>query len=150
MYRSWEKNFGVIDTDMTKCAYGFLNKNSPVKLKGLAIVSKTDFAVVAMSSLTDNPLDRSDNILLTTIGRAKNSDAKFDGEQMLDYGKPPILIEVTEADIELETERGDLRVWAVNAEGFFVGAIPTTYENGVLKFTLGEKFPSMYYLLQAE
>ena len=51
MYRSWEKNYGTIDTDMTKCAYGFLGKNSPIKLKGLTIASKTDFAV-ALSSLT--------------------------------------------------------------------------------------------------
>ena len=150
MYRSWEKNYGTIDTEMTKCAYGFLGKNSPIKLKGLSISSKTDFAVIAMSSLTDSPINKSDNILLTTVGRAKNTDARFEGEQMLDYGKPPILIEVIEVDIELKTERKDLRVWAVNAEGYFIGAIPTIYENGILRFTLGDKYPSMYYLIQAE
>jgi len=150
LYRSWEKNYGTIDTEMTKCAYGFLGKNSPIKLKGLTISSKTDFAVIAMSSLTDSPINKSNNILLTTVGRAKNTDAKFEGEQMLDYGRPPILIEVIEVDIELETERKDLRVWAISAEGYFVGVIPTTYENGVLKFTLGDKYPSMYYLIQAE
>jgi len=150
MYRSWKKNYGTIDTEMTKCAYGFLGKNSPIKLKGLTISSKTDFAVVAMSSLTGSPINKSDNILLTTVGRAKNTDARFEGEQMLDYGRPPILIEVIEVDIELKTERKDLRVWAVNAEGYFVGVIPTTYENGVLRFSLGDKYPSMYYLIQAE
>ncbi len=150
LYRSWTKNYGTIKTDMTKCAYGFLSKNSPVDLDGLKIVSKTDFAVIALSSLTDKPILKSDNILMTTVGRAINTDAKFDGEQMLDYGKPPILVEVIEADIELKTVCSNLKVWAVNAEGFYVGAVPTTYENGVLKIYLGDKFPSMYYLIQAD
>ena len=150
MYRNWNKNYGIIDTPRTKCAYGFLQKNSPVELNGLTVESKTDFAVIAMSSLTDDALGNSDNILLTTVGRAMNTDAKFEGDLMTDYGRPPILIEVIEADIKLKTERQNLRVWAVNAEGFFVGEIPTQYENGVLSFTLGDRFPSMYYLIQEE
>lgn len=150
LYRNWNKNYGIIDTPRTKCAYGFLQKNSPVELNGLTVESKTDFAVIAMSSLTDDALGNSDNILLTTVGRAMNTDAKFEGDLMTDYGRPPILIEVIEADIKLKTERQNLRVWAVNAEGFFVGEIPTQYENGVLSFTLGDRFPSMYYLIQEE
>jgi hypothetical protein len=150
LYRSWAKNYGTIDTDKTKCAYGFLEKNGRIDLKGLELDCKTDFAVIALSSLTNEPIEKSDNILLTTVGRAKNTDAKFDGEQMLDYGRPPILIEVIEVDISLKTEYSTLKVWAVNAEGFYVGAIPATYENGSLKFTLGKQFPSMYYLIQAE
>jgi hypothetical protein len=103
-----------------------------------------------MSSLTDKRIEESDNILLTTVGRAVNTGAKFNGEQMLDYGQPPILIEVIEVDISLKTEYSTLKVWTVNAEGFYAGAIPATYENGTLKFTLGKEFPSMYYLIQAE
>ena len=150
MYRSWAKNYGTINTDRTKCAYGFLQKNGKIELSGLTIDCKTDFAVIAMSSLTDKRIEESDNILLTTVGRAVNTGAKFNGEQMLDYGQPPILIEVIEVDISLKTEYSTLKVWAVNAEGFYAGAIPATYENGTLKFTLGKEFPSMYYLIQAE
>ena len=150
MYRSWAKNYGTINTDRTKCAYGFLQKNGKIELSGLTIDCKTDFAVIAMSSLTDKRIEESDNILLTTVGRAVNTGAKFNGEQMLDYGQPPILIEVIEVDISLKTEYSTLKVWTVNAEGFYAGAIPATYENGTLKFTLGKEFPSMYYLIQAE
>ena len=39
---------------------------------------------------------------------------------------------------------------SVNAEGFYTGAIPSVYENGTLKFRLGEEFASMHYLIQAE
>ena len=40
-----------------------------------------------------------------------------------------------------------LKVLAVNAEGFFAGVVPSAYEDGILKLTLGGKFTSMYYLI---
>ena len=41
-------------------------------------------------------------------------------------------------------------VAAGKAESAFVGNIPVTYEDGCMKFKLGEKFLSIYYLIQAE
>ena len=58
-------------------------------------------------------------------------------------------MEVIEAEIRIKTEIPALKVWAVNAEGF-AGVVPSSYEDGVLSFRLGEKFASMYYLIQAE
>jgi hypothetical protein len=150
LYRNWEKNYGTIDTPMTKCAYGFLGKNSPIELDGFKVSCKTDFSVIALSSLTDDHIEKSENMLLTAVGRAKNTDAVFEEDQMLDYGKPPVLIEVIEAEIEIKTSIENLKVWAVNAEGFYIGTVPTTYDNGVLKIKLGEISYSMYYLIQAE
>ena len=69
---------------------------------------------------------------------------------MWDVGRPPILIEAIEVDIALKTELKTLRVWSVNAEGFFAGVVPSTYEDGVFKIKLGKEFASMYYLIQAE
>jgi hypothetical protein len=150
LYRSWTKHYGVIDSPKTKCAYGFLQKNGEIALGGMTVKAATDFAVIAVSSLTDEPIERSDNLLLTAVGRARNTDARFDGEQMLDYGRPPILIEVIEAEISIQTAQSTLRVWAVNAEGYFLGVVPSRYEGGALRFKLGETMPSMYYLIQAE
>ena len=123
-----------------------------IGLNGLSVECKTDFAVVAMSSLNNDPISKSDNILLSAIGRARNTDAVFDGEKMLDVGKPPIVAEVIQATIHMETEHGDkLKVWGVNAEGFYSGQIATTYENGILSFTIGdEQNPACYYLIVKE
>ena len=41
-------------------------------------------------------------------------------------------------------------MWGVNAEGFYVGKVPTRYEDGCMRFTIGEKYPSCYYLIVAE
>ena len=165
LYRSWEKRYGTIDTAMTKSVYGRLGSLGTVELSGMTVKCKNDYAVLALSSL-DNSLDleHSNSMLLTTVGRVENTDmkmsmapAKFqknDGLppylQMDDFGKPPIVCEVIEADVAIKTEVKNLVGWAVNAEGIFVGNVPVRYEDGWLKFTLGKKSPSIYYLIQAE
>ena len=163
LWRHTGKRIGVVDTERTKVVYGFAglagNQASTQKvvvqgitLNGMSVECKTDFAVVAMSSLTNDPISKSDNILLSAIGRARNTDPVFDGEKMLDVGKPPILAEVIQATIKLEIEDGDkMKVWGVNAEGFYSGQLATEYEDGVLTFTIGdEQNPACYYLIVKE
>ena len=147
LYRDVENKYGFINTSMTKCAYGFLGKNGKIELDGVNISSETDFAVIAMSSLSDKPITESDNILLTTVGRAKNTNAKFDGERMLEYGEPPVLIESIEAEIEIETPYKDMTVWAISAEGYYIGNPPSEYKDGKLTIKLGKESMSMYYLV---
>ena len=62
------------------------------------------------------------------------------------------MAEVIQATIHLETTEGqNLKVWGVNAEGFYSGNVPTTYENGILSFTVGdEENPACYYLIVKE
>lgn len=151
LYRSWRKRYGTIDTLRTKCAYGFLAENGKIELNGITFECSTDFAVLALSSLTDMPLCETDNILFTAVGRAKNTDAVFDGEVMKEYGRPPILIEVIEAEIALKTSQPNLRCRAVNAEGFYVGTLPSWYDGeGVFHVKTGGTMRSMYYLIAAE
>jgi hypothetical protein len=152
LYRSWKKYYGYIDTPFTKCVYGYLAKQKTISLKNLAVTSLTDFAVIALSSLSDKPISETDNILLTAVGRAENTGQKFntDHNEQLDYGRPPIIIEKIEAEIEIENPCEKMKVWAVNAEGFYTGCVPSVYKDGVLRFKLGEVFPSMYYLIRSE
>lgn len=69
---------------------------------------------------------------------------------MLDYGKPPILVEVAEADIVLENAQRGMKVWSIGPEGNYNGAVPAIYEDGKLKFHIGDDFPSLYYLITME
>jgi len=102
-----------------------------------------------MSSLTDDPICHSRNILISAIGRARNTGAQFDGDKMVNVGKAPIQAEVIEAKLRLRTSRGDrLKLWAINPEGYFAGKLQSTYEDGVLTFSIGdENDPACYYLL---
>ncbi|MBQ3866423.1 MAG: hypothetical protein II776_05925 [Clostridia bacterium] len=150
------EKLGVIDTPRTKIVYGFLARNrfaraNPrAELDGFTVRAKVDFGVVALSSLTDEPIEKTDNMLLSTIGRASNTDPIRNGDETIDPGRPPIISEVIEAEIEIRTDRDDLIVHAVNPEGYYVGIIPASFENGVMKFTVGQEFCASYYLIQAE
>lgn len=160
MWRIPSQERGAIDTPMTKVVYGMLGrgakgashqkpKNTGISITGMDVTCYTDFAVIAMSSLTDKPIEDSDNVLITTVGRARNTDMMFDGEKMIDVGKPPILVEVIEADVRLKVNNPKgLKIWGVNAEGFYSGRVLTTYEDGYLCFSLGdENNPAVYYLM---
>lgn len=152
--RSWDKKIGIIDSERTKIIYGFLGEVGKISLDGLEAKVNNPFAVIAISSLTDDPIEDSNNLLFTAIGRARNSGMKIkcEGEEaeLEDIGQLPVEVEVIEVEMAIKTNIPDLKVYAINSEGFITGIIPSTYENGMLKFKLGENFCSIYYLIQAE
>ena len=96
-------------------------------------------------------LPSSGNMLLTAVGRAENTNMKYNEErnQVLDVGHGPILIEVIEAVIEIETDQTDLRVMSINPQGMITGYMPSEYKDGVFRFEIGKEFQSMYYLIQS-
>jgi len=159
MWRDRSRQIGAIDTERTKVVYGMLGTGAPkdsqrkptwkpVELDGLSVLCATDFAVIAMSSLTNDPIEKSNNILLSTIGRVRNTDQVFDGEKMLDVGRAPILAEVIDAQIRMRTKHGkNMKIWGINAEGMYAGLVPSTYEDGWLCFNVGKDDPACYYLI---
>ncbi len=148
--RSWARRISWIDTPRTKAAYGFLGEAGEIKLAGLTIKVDTRFAVIALSSLSDEPIEHSDNLLLTAVGRTDNTDATYNAEhtQRLELGHAPILVERIDAAIELKTDQPHLTVRAIDPQGFHKGTIPSTWEDGLMKFCIGKAFPSIYYLVQ--
>ncbi len=170
MYRSWQKKYGFIDTPMTKCIYGRLGSlPDPVRLNGLTVRCSNDYAVIAVSSLDkEADLAHTPSMLLTAVGRAENSGQRMSVApselqtdpsippymQMEEFGHPPIVSEVIEAAVEMKTSYRNLRIWSLNAEGLYAGSIPVRYEereDGLYAvFEIGEKAPSIYYLIEAE
>ena len=152
MCRNWKKGLGWIDTPRSKVVYGFYEEDESVSLEGFSVKVTSDFAVMALSSLTDEPIGSSRNMLLTTVGRAENTNLQFNEDRtaIVDFGEEPIVIEVIKAQVRIETSCETLMVKSVNSEGFVCGAIPSEYTDGELAFELGEKWKSMYYLIQAE
>lgn len=150
LHRNLAHRYATIDTPRTKAVYGFLGALGWIELRGLRLRCKTDFAVIALSSLSDAPLDRSDNILLTAVGRADNTDATYNDARSRQYskGRGPILAEVVEVDIALDTAVAGLKISAISTAGMICGPVQETLANGTLSFTLGGDFPSIYYLIQ--
>ena len=151
LYRNWEKGYGWIDAGKTKAVYGFIGSQQ-FRLTDVSIQAKNNYATIALSSLTDDDIRHSENILLTAVGKADNTDSVYNNDHtvLLQEGKAPMRIEVIEAEIAIRTDRKNLKVWSVDAEGFFTGFLPATYQDGVFRFTIGGEFESMYYLIQEQ
>ena len=151
LYRNLKKQFGWIDSPKTKAVYGFVGKEGIISLSNMKVNVKTDFATLAISSLTDDPIRSSANMLLTAVGRADNTDAKYNKERniQIDPGHGPIQVEIIEAAIEIETDKSTLRVFSVNPQGFIIGYIPSSYKDGIFRFEIGKEYQSMYYLIQS-
>jgi hypothetical protein len=154
LWRSWVKRIGTIDTPRTKAAYGFLGDAGTITLKGLELEVKTDFAVIALSSLTDDATENSDTMLLTAVGRCDNTGTRYDEghTRQFDFGHAPVLIEPIEAALRLKTVRPNLKVLVISEHGELVTRLPTEYEDGMLRFQIGPQ-PSwnpstMYYLIK--
>ncbi|MBE0656023.1 MAG: hypothetical protein IH594_19645 [Bacteroidales bacterium] len=150
LYRNLDKKTGWIDTPDTKAVYGFVGKEGLINLSGFKVSVKTDFATVAISTLTDEPIKSSTNMLLTTIGRADNTNSRYndDHTKQLDIGHGPILIEIIEAAFEIETDKKNLQVVSINPQGLTIGEIPSEYKDGIFRFETGKVHQSMYYLIQ--
>ncbi len=155
LYRSWKKGLGWINTPMTKAVYGLVGGQGEIQLGAVGVTVATDFATVAISSLTEQPIEESTNLLLTAVGRSDNTDARYEEESGIprqriqkDPGHGPILVEVIYADIAIRTARPNLRVRAINPRGFYIGDLPSEYKDGVFRFSLGGVSASMYYLIQ--
>lgn len=169
--RDWRKGYGWIDSPATKAVYGFVGRAGPIALDGLLLTIDTDFATVAVSSLTADPIARSTSLLLSAVGRCDNTGARYDATHrwQLDAGHGPIEIEAIEGELRLTTDQPRLRVWMLNERGDVVSWMPTTYEDGQLRFRIGlyrnavglfaqaenlapfqwRPVSSMYYLIQA-
>ena len=165
LYRSWEKKFGLVDTEMTKAVYGRLSRQGKIAMTDMEVECENEYAVIALSSLNNGQgIRESDSMLLTAIGNAKNTDMKVEQapvarqngsalepwQELIEFGKPPILAEVVEATIRLKTDRTNLVVWSVDAGGCYAGKVPVKYEDGRAVFTIGKQFETVHYLVQAE
>ncbi len=151
LYRNLKKQIGWIDSPRTKAVYGFVGKEGIISLSNMKVNVKTDFATVAISSLTDEPIKSSTNMLLTAVGRADNTGAVYNKERniQIEPGHGPVQVEIIEAAIEIETDKSNLRIFSVNPQGFIIGYIPSSYKDGIFRFEIGREYQSMYYLIQS-
>lgn len=154
LWRDLGRRIGGVDSPRTQAVFGVIgqrkaNGAKPIELElsSMKVQSNTDLATIALSSLTNDPIDKSDSMLLSAVGRASNRGQRMDGEKLLDIGTTPIEAEIIDANIAIKTDNTKLRVWSVNSEGFYCGNPEVTHEDGWMKFHIGPNYPGLYYLI---
>ena len=153
LYRSWEKRIGTIDTPITKAVYGFVGDVGLIELDGLNLDVKTPFATIALSSLTNEPIDQSDKLLLTAVGRAENTGFLYNMNRtkMIERGHGPILVEPIEAKVEIKTSFSNMKVSAISADGKIKTDIPSKKTDfGRLSFDIGKQAKTIYYIIEKD
>jgi len=152
LYHSWRHGYMTIDTPRTQAALGFLGEVGGIALSSLELECRTDFATIALSSLTDDPIARSNRLLLTAVGRVENSGTRYDllHRRLVNSGRSPILCQPIVATVRLRTAKGTVKVYPVRPDGSRGEALQSSYRDGLLTFEIGPQARSIYYELVAE
>ena len=152
LIRDLENSIGIVDSPKTKAVYGFVGGHE-LKLDGLTVKAETDFGVIALSTLSDDPIVRSQNMLLSAVGRVQNTGYTDEllpngHRKVTNHGTAPMLAEAIEAQIRIKTEHRNYHVVSIDEDGFITGKIPCYYEGDELVFEIGKEFAQIYYLIQ--
>lgn len=152
MKRHLTRQVGIIDTDRSKIVYGKLPSAAApgMEMDGIQIKATTTFGVIALASLSDDPIATSENMLLSAIGIIRNDGQICDGDHLGEFGNAPIMAELIQATIRLKTVHGDrIKVWGINDKSSYVKQMPVTVEeDGYISFKIGDpEAPAMYYLV---
>ncbi|MBO7146805.1 MAG: hypothetical protein J6W81_03555 [Lentisphaeria bacterium] len=149
LFRNWKDGFGWIDTPKTKSIYGKFKPGQTVKLKNAEITLNGGFTTLTLTSLSGEDLENARLILVTAVGRADNTDAQYNKAhtERISLGHGPVLFEVTEATVKMNSNVKNMRLWSIDADGAYTGEVPSTMKDGVREFQIGETYPSIYYLL---
>jgi hypothetical protein len=119
---------------------------------GIRIDTQTEFCCIAVSSLTQQPVEQSRRLLITTAARAENSGTVYEPTKtrLKTPGHPPILLEPVKAHLGIATDRPRWTLHPLDANGCRRGK-PTTLnaENGTLNFSIGDD-ECLLYELSAE
>jgi hypothetical protein len=143
---SKESGFITINTPGTKGAVGFL-PDSELDLSQVQIRSRTPFAAIYLTALEQGgDIATSKQILVTAIARARNTGMKFNeaGDELLEFGKAPVLMEPVVADITIR-RKGQPTVVLLDHEG-----CPTSKTLAILDGLVsidGKRDRTMYYLI---
>ncbi len=139
--------FFTMDTPGTKAVVGFA-AGQKAQLDPVVVEPQSKFAAVYVTARQrDATIDSARELLIVAIGRARNTGMKFspDGDQMLDPGNPPILMEPVKAVITLR-KSGVPRVFVLDHDGKLTDRqIPV--ENSTITID-GGRDKSPYYLIR--
>jgi len=138
-----------VNTDKTKLASGFI-KNREFSLDGVEIKSDNEYASVAVTSLTNEKITNSDNILITTLARYRNKGTELNGETLTadKTGGGSIYYEPVECEVTIDTDIV-YEVWALNVSGKRVKKVSSQRtEDGKLLLNLsGSEYKTCHYEL---
>lgn len=174
--RDWERSLLIVDTPRTQGFTGF--PAAPVKTGDLEIAPQADFCTIVLSSLDGEPIGQSRRMLLSAVGRVENDTDTVSyielakGNSGISYGQGKTLkkgsggaarFQPVKATIKLRAGAATLTPLKPDfsalaeavpftgegkAPGWFARNILFEEDARTLNIGIGERNPSVWYLLE--
>ena len=137
----------TINTAGTKAVVGFA-EGRECRLGEVTITPQSPFAAIYVTAAEpDKDIGTSKKLLITAIARARNAGMKFNEieDELLDRGKPPILMEPVKATITIR-KPGSPKLYPLNHDGLRTQTTLPIQDGTFTLDTARDKTP--YYLIQ--
>ena len=148
----WNTKQGLVTLD-TKRSQGIIGfpENQEINLSSTGFKISTEFAVVVINSLTDEAIENSSHLLISSSARARWTDIEFskDGDRILKTGRPPFLVQPVEGRIWLNINK-PLKIYSISENGERMEEIPVQYGDGKCFFDMDAKYKEMHYEVVSE
>lgn len=149
LVRNWKKGIQLIDTPRTQAVSGWIGGKT-LELKDATFQFKTPKAVVALTSIDDEPLANSRFILITTIAQARPSPAMDQGKLL--PGRPanhlPFLTEPVVGTVTLRTKTSGLDLLCLGPDGKVVNRIQPPRDQDALTIQIPSGRGTHWYVLK--
>ncbi len=136
----------TIDTPGTKAVVGFA-EGIECRLGGMTITPQCPFAAIYVTAREPGEAKHASPLLITVIARARNTAMQFSdaGDELLDRGKSPILMEPVKATIRIDRpDASKLRL--LDHDGLRTGTT-LPIQNGTVTID-GARDKTPYYLIE--
>jgi len=109
-----------------------------------------NFAAVTLTAMDQNLLSGSQKLLLTLVGKVENQGMGWNADRTSvgdQWGQGPTVAEGVPATVTLKTD-SPRSVWALDGTGRHSQRVPAAYANGILTFTVGPQYQTLWYAVE--
>ena len=144
LYWNYGQGYVTADTPRMQAAVGFLS--DAVQLADCQIRTTNRCVSILVTSWDGQPLKESKQILITAVGRSRNTDMAYSrgGQRLLAIGKPPVLLEGVRGTVRL-ARSGPCTVTALSPYGYRTADVTATVESGHIVIPLDGRNKAAYY-----
>ena len=144
----------ILQVNTPKSVGTIVNPDSKNLLVGSLFVKSANVnASVALVAIDNKKIENSSRLVLTfaTDVVLKSSKYSISRTQLLDYGKPPILLETGKIEVAIKTNGKSFTVYPLKMNGERMKPIESTLKNGALRFAVdNRKTPAVYFEIVGE
>jgi hypothetical protein len=112
-----------------------------------------NFAVLALSSPENQPIEAARSLLVTAVGRAENTGMRWNADRTSvgrNWGTGPVLVQGIEANLAVPIRARSAAVYALDVTGKRAGKVASEIRDGKVRFRIGAAHRTLWYEIAVE